>query len=112
MALLEYDIKYVNGKADVTYKLIEVDEGDRIRFTSASQASIKYLGDSPFNDPQAPKADEPFDVYGTTQAFNVTKRLTDKTRIPFVCRVTAWAAPDVIGLKPEWAGGNGTPPDF
>jgi hypothetical protein len=112
MALIEYDIQYVNGKSTVTYRVIQVDKGDRIRFKSTYPgAGIEYQNDSPFADQHAPKANEPFPVKGTTADFTVAKPLTVKSRIHFDCGVIAAAAPHGSGLE-SWGGGNGTPPDF
>ncbi len=125
MALIEYDIQYANGKSSVTYKVIEVDTNDRIRFTSTySGVGIEYQNDSPFTDPKAPKANVPFPVNGITAKFKVKKRLTDKTRIHFDCgelasgmapgQIKEYATPKLIPSKGANGkkGGNGTPPDF
>jgi hypothetical protein len=114
MALIEYDINYVNGKADVTYKVIEVDKGDRIRFKSNDKnTGIQYKKESPFNTPDAPQPDVAFHVgAGVTPAFTVATHLTAGNKIHFDCGslVKAAAAPQGTTLQ-TWGSGNGTPPD-
>ena len=118
MAVIEYDIEYVNGKATVTHKVVEVDKGDRIRFKSNyKDAGIKYKGGSPFAAPNAPEADTVFRVgKGTTPEFTVTKRLTADNRLLFDCgEVKVVRAVASIGAGKEtleldsWGAGEGTP---
>jgi hypothetical protein len=120
MALIEYDIQYVDGKANVTHRVVEVTPGDRIRFTSNYvDAGIKYKGGSPFETPEPPQADKVFHVgKGTTPEFIVTQRLTSDAPLLFDCgevvkqigtAVSAMLPPKTEYTLNSWDAGDGTP---
>jgi len=88
MALIEYDIEYVNGQVSVTVKVVEVDKGDRIQFKSKdADAAIRYTKKgSPFSSPDAPQADVVFKIgHGRKGPFTVVQHLTHENRLHFDC---------------------------
>jgi hypothetical protein len=113
MALIEYQITYVKGKAKVTSQVVQVDEGDRIRFKSTSPVGIKYKRRSPFNDSNAPQPNQVFPVNGTTPIFEVANRSTGTRPMHFDCGPAPGQKPNVRTTGPwePWDGtGGDTPP--
>jgi hypothetical protein len=103
MALIEYDIEYKNGKSHVTYKVVEVDKGDRISFKSNyPHTGIKYKKGSPFSGSNAPQANVVFEVgKGTKGPFTVTETLTSDNILHFDCG-------EVVAVKSMSVSGEGT----
>ncbi len=88
MALIEYDIQVgKNKKTKVTYRIVQVDKGDRIRYKSNNaETAIKYVKGSPFKGPGTPQAGKPFPVgKTTTTAFEVAKTVKEQSPIHFDC---------------------------
>jgi hypothetical protein len=129
MALIEYELVYVNNQPQVTYTVLEVDTSDKIQFKCDYPGEgIQYNGDSPFLDPKAPRADEAFPVNGLAGPFDVAKTLTAGEPINFACGKVAAAkavpagaeASRTSGPEPRttyiltpWSNGKGqgTPPN-
>jgi hypothetical protein len=85
MALIEYQITYVKGKAKVTSQVVEVDKGDRLRFKSNAPVGIKYKRRSPFKDSKAPQPNQIFPVNSTTATFEVANPSTSTRPMHFDC---------------------------
>jgi hypothetical protein len=108
MALIEYQITYQkDGKTLVTSQVVEVDEGDRIRFKSNMPAGIRYIKKSPFKD--GPQPNEIFLVKSQTAAFEVANKSTSRNPIHFDCGPPP--PKTEIGEKwNPWGAGGDTPP--
>lgn len=88
MALIQYNLKYKNGKPKVTYTVLRLDQNDKIQFESdAANTAIKYKGGTPFNGSKAPKADKEFPVgnHGVVGPFKVAKTIAANQSIHFDC---------------------------
>jgi len=120
MALIEYEIVYKNGKSHVTYKVVEVDPGDRISFTSNyPDTGIKYKNGSPFSGSNAPQPNAVFEIgEGTKGPFTVTRALASKDALHFDCgevvmhrkAIMGGGSEEALGLN-SWGSGGDTPND-
>lgn len=106
MALIEYDIQK-NGT--VTYRVLEVDAGDRIQYSSKdANAAIEFQGAPPFKGQGAPAAGQIIHVgNGKKGPFAVDKKLTDANKVQFECGDHKEG--DAAPLK-SWGNGGFIPP--
>jgi len=115
MALIQYNLKYKNGKPKVTYTVLQVDQNDRIQFESdTANTAIRYKGGTPFNG-LGPQADKEFPVgnQGVVGPFMVAKTIMADQSIHFDCGEIA-DGKEYSAAKPgdfmPWSAGCDTPP--
>ena len=118
MALLEYVIEYEGDKATVTCKVVEVDHGDRIRYTSSyKDTGIEYVNGSPFSASDAPQAGKTFLIgAATTPEFRVTRNLNEDNKLHFNCgevvrkkMVGSDGGETTVPTMNPWGSGSDTP---